>query len=148
MPYPYQVQSLEQYHTAYADSLRNPEGFWADVAQHFTWKKPWESVLEWNFTEPAVTWFKGGKLNIAENCIDRHLPTHGDKPAFIWEPNNPEERTRIVTYNRLHKRVCQVAQMLVNNGVKKAIAFVFIWGWCRSLLMPCWDARASVPYTA
>jgi acetyl-CoA synthetase len=76
-------------------------------------------VLEWNFKEPKVEWFKGAKLNITENCIDRHLKTLGDKPAIIWEPNNPEERVRVVTYNRLHKRVCQVAQMLKNNGVKK-----------------------------
>jgi len=75
--------------------------------------------LEWNFKDPIVKWFINGKLNITENCIDRHLKTLGDKPAIIWEPNNPEERTRIVTYNRLHKRVCQVAQMLKNNGVKK-----------------------------
>jgi acetyl-CoA synthetase len=72
-----------------------------------------------NFKEPKVEWFKGAKLNITENCIDRHLKTLGDKPAIIWEPNNPDERVRVVTYNRLHKRVCQVAQMLKNNGVKK-----------------------------
>jgi len=75
--------------------------------------------LNWNFTEPKVEWFKDAKLNITENCIDRHLETMGEKPAIIWEPNHPDERVRIVTYNRLHKRVCQVAQMLVNNGVKK-----------------------------
>jgi len=92
-------------------------------------EKKWDKVLEWNFKEPKVEWFKGGKLNITENCIDRHLETMGEKPAIIWEPNNPEERTRIVTYNRLHKRVCQVAQMLTNNGVKKATRFVFIWVW-------------------
>jgi len=76
-------------------------------------------VLEWNFKEPKIEWFKGAKLNITENCIDRHLATRGEQPAIIWEPNNPEERTRIITYNRLHKRVCQVAQMLTNLGVKK-----------------------------
>jgi acetyl-CoA synthetase len=76
-------------------------------------------VLNWNFTEPKIEWFKGGKLNIAENCIDRHLATLADQPAIIWEPNNPEERVRTVTYARLHKRVCQFAQVLKNNGVKK-----------------------------
>lgn len=76
-------------------------------------------MLDWNFSEPKVEWFKGAKLNITENCIDRHLEKMGDKPAIIWEPNNPEERTRVVTYNRLHKRVCQFAQVLKNNGVKK-----------------------------
>jgi acetyl-CoA synthetase len=75
--------------------------------------------LEWNFKEPSVKWFAGGKLNITENCIDRHLDTMGEKPAIIWEPNNSEERVRVVTYNRLHKRICQFAQVLKNNGVKK-----------------------------
>lgn len=119
MAYPYQIKSLEQYHKDYNESISNPENFWATIAKHFTWHKPWEKVLEWNFSEPKVEWFKGAKLNITENCIDRHLPTLGEKPAIIWEPNHPSERVRIVTYNRLHLRVCQVAQMLKNNGVKK-----------------------------
>jgi len=119
MTYPYQIKSLEQYHDEYKKSLENPDFFWAGVAESFVWHKKWDKVLDWNFTEPKVEWFKGGKLNITENCIDRHLATRGEEPAIIWEPNNPEERTRIVTYNRLHKRVCQVAQMLTNLGVKK-----------------------------
>lgn len=119
MLYPYQIRSMDEYEKAYRESVSQPEQYWASVAQHFQWKKKWDKVLEWNFKEPKVKWFEGAKLNITENCIDRHLETLGDKPAIIWEPNNPEERTRIVTYNRLHKRVCQVAQMLKNNGVKK-----------------------------
>ena len=119
MSYPYQVKSLEQYHADYRKSVEDPEGFWGNVAENFVWRKKWDKVLDWNFIEPKVEWFKGGKLNITENCIDRHLPEKADEPAFIWEPNNPEERVRVVTYARLHKRVCQVAQMLVNNGVKK-----------------------------
>ncbi len=119
MSYPYQVKSLEQYHKDYKESVENPEGFWENIADQFVWKKKWDKVLDWNFTDPKIEWFKGGKLNITENCIDRHLPERADDPAFIWEPNNPEERVRVVTYARLHKRVCQVAQMLVNNGVKK-----------------------------
>jgi acetyl-CoA synthetase len=119
MAYPYQITSLEQYHSDYKKSVEQPEEFWANVASHFQWRKKWDKVLEWNFTEPKIEWFKNAKLNITENCIDRHLETLGDKPAIIWEPNNPEERVRVVTYNRLHKRVCQVAQMLKNNGVKK-----------------------------
>ena len=93
--------------------------FWANVADNFYWRKKWDKVLDWNFKEPKIEWFKGAKLNITENCIDRHLETMGEKPAIIWEPNNPEERTRVVTYTRLHKRVCQFAQVLLNNGVKK-----------------------------
>jgi acetyl-CoA synthetase len=119
MTYPYQIKSLEQYYTDYNKSVTDPESFWGDVGENFLWKKKWDKVLEWNFTEPKIEWYKGGKLNITENCIDRHLATMADKPAMIWEPNNPEERVRVVTYARLHKRVCQVAQMLVNNGVKK-----------------------------
>ncbi|MFT3932085.1 MAG: acetate--CoA ligase [Chitinophagaceae bacterium] len=117
--YPYQIGSLEQYKADYKKSIEDPEGFWSGVADNFTWRKKWDKVLNWNFKEPKVEWFAGGKLNITENCLDRHLPTLSDKPAIIWESNNPEERPRIVTYARLHKRVCQFAQVLKNNGVKK-----------------------------
>jgi acetyl-CoA synthetase len=119
MSYPYQILSEEQYYKDYNNSIAEPEAFWASVASHFLWRKKWDRVLEWNFKEPRIEWFQGGKLNITENCIDRHLATMGDKPAIIWEPNNPEEKVRVVTYNRLHKRVCQFAQVLRNNGVKK-----------------------------
>ena len=119
MAFPYQITSLEQYHEEYAKSVENPEVFWASIAENFLWKKKWDKVLNWNFNEPKIEWFKGGKLNITENCIDRYLPLMADKPAIIWEPNNPDERVRTVTYSRLHKRVCQFAQVLKNNGVKK-----------------------------
>lgn len=119
MSYSYQIKSFEQYKEVYRKSIENPEQFWGEIAEQFTWHKKWDKVLDWNFAEPKVEWFKGGKLNITENCIDRHLATRGEDPAIIWEPNNPDERPRIVTYNRLHKRVCQVAQMLTNLGVKK-----------------------------
>jgi acetyl-CoA synthetase len=120
MAYPFQITSMDQYEMAYRVSVNQPEEFWATIAENFNWRKKWSKVLEWNFKEPKVRWFEGAKLNITENCIDRHLETMGDKPAIIWEPNNPEERVRVVTYNRLHKRVCQFAQVLKNNGVKKA----------------------------
>ena len=119
MSFPFQISSREQYERDYQASIENPEKFWGEVASHFLWRKPWDKVLDWNFKEPRVEWFKGAKLNITENVIDRHLETRGEQPAIIWEPNNPDERTRVVTYNRLHKRVCQVAQMLTNLGVKK-----------------------------
>jgi acetyl-CoA synthetase len=119
MAYPFQIKSFEEYKQNYKKSTEDPEGFWAGVAENFYWRKKWDKVLDWNFKEPKIKWFINGKLNITENCIDRHLKTLGEKPAIIWEPNNPEERTRIVTYNRLHKRVCQFAQVLKNNGVKK-----------------------------
>jgi acetyl-CoA synthetase len=119
MSYPFQIKSIDEYNEAHKKSIDDPESFWAEVASNFLWRKKWDKVLEWNFKEPNVKWFINGKLNITENCIDRHLESLGEKPAIIWEPNNPDDRTRIVTYNRLHKRVCQVAQMLKNNGVKK-----------------------------
>ncbi|WP_028788280.1 acetate--CoA ligase [Terrimonas ferruginea] len=119
MSYPYQIKSFEQYQEAYKQSVNDPGKFWGDIAEHFTWRKKWDKVLDWNFTQPKIEWFAGGKLNITENCLDRHLATLSDKPAIIWESNNPEEKTRIVTYERLHKRVCQFAQVLKNNGVKK-----------------------------
>ena len=119
MSYAYQINSLEQYQSEYKKSVEDPEKFWGDIAENFYWRKKWESVLNWNFAEPKIEWYKGGKLNITENCIDRHLATMADQPAIIWEPNNPEERVRTVTYARLHKRVCQFAQVLKNNGVKK-----------------------------
>lgn len=128
MSYPYQITSFEEYKEAYNKSVQDPEAFWAGVAQHFRWRKSWDKVLDWNFAEPSVKWFDGATLNITENCIDRHLESRGDDPAIIWEPNNPEERTRVVTYSRLHKRVCQFAQVLRNNGVKKGDCVIIYMG--------------------
>jgi acetyl-CoA synthetase len=128
MSYPYQVKTFEEYQQAYKKSVDDPEAYWSDVAENFFWRKKWDKVLEWNFTEPNVKWFINARLNITENCIDRHLEKLGDKPAIIWEPNNAEDRVRVVTYNRLHKRVCQVAQMLVNNGVKKGDRVIIYMG--------------------
>jgi acetyl-CoA synthetase len=128
MSYPFQIRSREEYDTAHQRSIADPEGFWGDVAGNFLWRKKWDKVLDWNFTEPKVEWFRGGKLNITENCIDRHLKDKGDETAFIWEPNNPEERVRVVTYSRLHKRVCQFAQVLRNNGVKKGDRVIIYMG--------------------
>ena len=119
MSYPYQLKSKEAYNEAYAQSINDPHNFWASIADNFTWQKKWDKVLEWNFKEPAVTWFKGGKLNITQNCLDRHLDTHGNTPAIIWESNDPEEHHRVLTYKELHFKVMQFAQVLKNNGVKK-----------------------------
>lgn len=119
MSYPYQIKSLKEYQEAYKESVENPEGFWGNVAESFTWKKKWDKVLEWNFKEPNIKWFQGGKLNITENCIDRHLESSADTPAIIWEPNNPEDHYRVLTYRELHHKVMQFANVLKNNGVKK-----------------------------
>ena len=119
MAYPYQIRSYEQYQAAYKKSIEDPEGFWGEVASHFTWQKPFDKVLEWNFTEPSIKWFQGGQLNITENCLDRHLEKNGSQPAIIWEPNDPEEHHRVLTYRELYNKVIQFANVLKNNGVKK-----------------------------
>ena len=119
MSYPYQIKTAEEYRLAYQKSIDDPEAFWAGVASHFTWHRKWDKVLEWNFTEPRVRWFEGAKLNITENCLDRHLEERGDQPAIIWEPNDPEEEHRVLTYKELHAKVCQFANVLKNNGLRK-----------------------------
>ena len=117
--FPYQISNLEEYHQAYQKSIKQPAQFWEEIAQNFTWKKKWDSVSEWNFKDPKVDWFKGAQLNITENCLDRHLNKFGDYAAIIWEPNNPNEQNRVLTYNDLYKQVCQFSHVLKNNGVKK-----------------------------
>ena len=119
MSYPYQIKSLDDYRQQYQQSIDDPAGFWAGIAEHFQWKQKWDNVLDWNFKEPKVEWFKGAKLNITENCLDRHLEKYGDYPAIIWEPNDPEEHHRILTYKKLYEKVCQFAHVLKNNGVQK-----------------------------
>jgi len=115
----YLIKSFDEYQQAYQKSVADPEGFWANVAEQFTWHQKWDKVLEWNFEEPNVKWFLNGKLNITENCLDRHLKTRGNKLALIWEPNDPKERYVRFTYRELHEKVCQMANVLKNNGVKK-----------------------------
>lgn len=114
-----QINSFEEYKDVYAYSVENPEGFWGEVAEHFTWKKKWDQVLEWNFTEPKVEWFTGAQLNITENCLDRHLAERGDDVAILWESNDPEEASRKITYRELHREVCKFAHVLTQHGAKK-----------------------------
>ncbi|MBC7904875.1 MAG: acetate--CoA ligase [Gemmatimonadaceae bacterium] len=115
----YHIRSLADYQNAYKKSVEDPEGFWGEIASQFVWKRKWDRVLEWNFKKPEIKWFSGARLNITENCLDRHLETLGDKPAIIWEPNNPAEKGKTLTYRELHKQVCLFAAVLKNNGVKK-----------------------------
>jgi acetyl-CoA synthetase len=119
MHYPYQIKSLSDYKIQYKKSVEEPEQFWAEVATNFTWKKHWDKVLTWDFKTPNIKWFDGAKLNITENCLDRHLITQPDAPAIIWESNDPEEHHRVLTYKELHFKVCQFAHVLKNNGVEK-----------------------------
>ncbi|SDL51597.1 acetate--CoA ligase [Siphonobacter aquaeclarae] len=116
---PFQIQNFEQYQQYYSQSVEDPEGFWADIASNFYWRKPWKKTLQWNFTEPDVKWFVGGKLNITENALDRHLAERGDQTAIIWEPNDPNDDAVHITYRQLHQRVCRFANVLKKYGVVK-----------------------------
>jgi acetyl-CoA synthetase len=117
MSYPFQIKSNAEYHEKYKESIANPTKFWGEIADTFTWHKKWDTVQNWNFNEPNIKWFEGGKLNITENCLDRHLENLSDQPAIIWEPNDPEEHHRVLTYKELYKKVNQFAHVLTNNGV-------------------------------
>jgi acetyl-CoA synthetase len=119
MAYPHQITSLEQYHQVYQQSIENPEKFWGDIAANFRWKKDFDKVIEWNFTEPKIEWYKGGQLNITENCLDRWAESQPDKIAIVWESNDPKEKHRTITYGELLNKVNQFAHVLKNNGAKK-----------------------------
>ncbi|MFV0149875.1 acetate--CoA ligase [Empedobacter falsenii] len=115
----FRINSFSEYKKAYRKSTKNPEKFWDKIAENFVWHKRWDKTLEYNFETADFKWFQGGKLNITENILDRHLEKNGNKTALIWEPNNPLEETRIITYRQLHSKVCQFANVLKNNGVQK-----------------------------
>ncbi len=114
-----QIKTLEQYKEVYKESVEKPEYFWAKQAETFHWQQKWDSILEWDFKTPNVKWFEGGKLNITENCLDRHLATRGDQPAIIWEPNDPNTPAKTYTYKELHAEVCKFSNALRANGIEK-----------------------------
>ena len=115
----FRINSIEDYKKTYQKSVEDPEGFWADIADHFQWRKKWDKVVNWNFDEPNINWFTNAKLNITENCLDRHLKERGNKLAIIWEPNDPKERVVRLTYRELHEKVCQYANVLKKHGAQK-----------------------------
>lgn len=115
----FRIKSQSEYQEAYALSIEKPEEFWDGIASEFYWRKPWNKTLEWDFRSPDVKWFIGGKLNITENCLDRHLEKRGDQIALIWEANDPKEISKNYTYKQLHYEVCRMANILLNLGVKK-----------------------------
>ncbi|MEO2079568.1 MAG: acetate--CoA ligase [Leeuwenhoekiella sp.] len=116
----YHIKHLEEYFQVYRKSVRNPESYWEEIAEeHFLWHKRWDNVLSYDFDKPEFKWFEGAQLNITENCIDRHLRTRGDKTAILFEPNDPKEKAQHITYNELHKRVAQMANVLKAKGIKK-----------------------------
>ncbi len=115
----YQIQDEQAFDLASERATTDPEAYWSEIATTFYWRKKWDKVLEWNFDKPDIKWFVNGKLNITENCIDRHIVHQGNKVAIIWEPNNPSSETRTITYCELAEEVNRFANVLVSNGVKK-----------------------------
>lgn len=113
------IQTLSGYIHEYQKSVMQPEAFWGRIAESFHWKKKWEKTLEWDFEGPDIKWFKGGKLNITENILDRYLYTSGDKPAIIWEPNDPNSESRTITYQELYEMTSQFSNALESRGIKK-----------------------------
>ena len=109
----------ETYQRLYQQSIQEPAQFWAEQAQSFLdWQQPWQQVMQCDFGQGEIHWFKGGKLNVSHNCLDRHLATRGDQVAIIWEGDNPTY-DRTMTYRELHRQVCKFANVLISQGVKK-----------------------------
>ena len=113
------INSFQEYKKEYAKSITSPELFWEEKAENFIWRKKWDNILNWNFSEAETKWFEGGKLNITENCLDRHLTNNGSRVAIKWIPNNPTENPRTLSYTELHSEVCRFSNALKNNGAKK-----------------------------
>jgi acetyl-CoA synthetase len=119
------ISSFSEYESHYQQSIKNPKQYWATFAEQFQWRKKWDSVQTGDFSDLNIKWFEGAKLNITENCLDRHLETRGKKTALIFEPNDPQEAPQKYTYEELHKEVCRFANVLTNQGVKKGDRICF-----------------------
>jgi acetyl-CoA synthetase len=115
----YKIKSFSEYESECKRADDNPEAFWSSIADHYSWQQKWDQVLDWNFSEPNVKWFLNGKLNITENCIDRHLAERADKTAILWESNFPDRDSEKITYQQLHDTVARAANGLKSLGVKK-----------------------------
>jgi acetyl-CoA synthetase len=116
----YKIQNFEQYFKHYNKSVREPRKFWGKIAEeNFTWYQQWDKVVEFDMAEAEIKWFTEAKVNIAKNCIDKHLNKRGDKTAIIFEPNNPSEEALHITYNELYLRVCKMANVLREKGITK-----------------------------
>ena len=113
------ITSYDEYKRAYELSISDPENFWADVAEGFHWKEKWKRIHSGGFENVDYKWFEGAKLNISENCLDVHLKSSGEKTAIIWEPNNPDEKNRTLTYHELHHEVCRLANALRQLDISK-----------------------------
>jgi len=116
----FNLKNKLDYKAAYTASVEQPEQFWETIALHnFQWKKPWNQVLEYDFSVPSIKWFDGAELNITENCIDRHLVKNANKTAILFEPNDPNAKVEHISYKNLHARVNKFANVLKSKGVKK-----------------------------
>lgn len=113
------IRSQADYEKHYRESVENPEKFWEEVANDFVWHRKWDKVLHWDFHKPEAAWFIGAKLNITENILERHLPHRENQVALIWEPSNPDDEARKITYGELKKQVCRVGNLLRSKGIRK-----------------------------
>lgn len=113
------IKDFDEFKAIYARSVDTPEEFWAEIAENFHWRKKWDTVLDWDFRKAEIKWFPGAKLNITENCLDRHLENRGNQTAILWEPNDPNEASKNISYAELHKEVCKFASVLKNKGIEK-----------------------------
>ena len=116
----YVIDNLPDYFKQYKKFIKDPKKFWDKIAdENFVWYQRWNKVVKFDMEEAKIEWFKGAKLNITKNCLDRHLNLRGDKTAIIWEPNNPDEEAQHISYKELHERVCKMANVLTELGIKK-----------------------------
>ena len=113
------ISSIREHELAQKNARENPQLFWENIAQNFKWKKKWDSVIQNNEMGPGSIWFKGSKLNITENCLDRHLKNNGDKIAIKWIANNPNEKNIEISYKELHIQVCKFSNVLKSKGINK-----------------------------
>ncbi len=131
------LKSFQEYENAYAKSVENPDQFWDEIAQQFTWKEPYTTVCDCDLEKPDINWFVGGKLNITENALDRHLSTKADQVAILWEANDPKEASQTYTYQELYEAVCQFSNALKNQGIKKGDRVVLYMPMVPELAIAC-----------
>ena len=115
----YIAKNINEYNDLYNKSLSNPENFWSEIASTFSWRNKWTKTLEYDFNKPEFKWFLNGKLNITENCLDRHVQSNPNKTAILFEPNDPNEAAQKISYKELHRRVCVFANVLKSKSIKK-----------------------------
>ena len=129
------LQTPEQYSQAYKQSLENTESYWNEVAKQYVWNTPHSQVTSGDFHDLEIKWFEGARLNITENCLDRHLETRGDKIAILWEGNDVNDPEIKYTYKELHREVCKMSNVLKSKGIKKGDRVCFYMSMVPELLI-------------